>query len=268
MSHVLVLGSGPQPRSAPLPPHLRDIAAPGIAWRLENTRLGGFPYTPLDALMTETGLVDAALRLRDAGTRAVLVDTFGEYGLAAMHSALDIPVIGSAEAALAEARAHGERFAIVTVWPASLDWLYRRQLLLHEAAERCIGIRYLGGAQASTAMPAETIGAMHRGAPDWLERIETSMRDCAAQGASSIVLGCTCMAPIWASLADRAGVPVICAARAGARATLTALRDGAEVQPTASPQSRQAFADWIERGAGAAAAPESASCPVCITDPQ
>jgi Asp/Glu/hydantoin racemase len=268
MKHILVLGSGPQPATAPLPPHLRELAAGDLHWRLEGTRVGGFPYTPLDALMTETGHVDAALRLRDADTRAVLVDTFGEYGVTVMRSALDIPVVGSAEAALAESRQHGERFGIVTVWPASLDWLYRRQLLLHEAAARCVGIRYVGDAVAREPQPVETLGAMRRGEPQWLQLIEAGMRDLVAQGARSIVLGCTCMSPVWGQLRHRAGVPVICAARAGAQAALAAARSAPALQPTASLATRAAFARWVDQGAGAAPDADAASCPVCITEPQ
>lgn len=268
MKHVLVLGSGPQPAATPLPPHLREIAADDIGWRLENTRIGGFPYTPLDALMTETGHVDAALRLRNDDTQAVLVDTFGEYGLAVMRSALDVPVVGSAEAAFAEAGQHGERFGIVTVWPASLDWLYRRQLRLHEAVGHCVGIRYAGDAVASEPLPAETIGAMRRGEPGWLARLDAAMQELVAQGARSIVLGCTCMSPVWSELQRKSSVPVICAARAGARAALAAARDATVPPPAASIATRAAFARWVDQGAGAAPSTDDASCPVCITAPQ
>jgi len=267
VKHVLVVGSGPQPRDIPLPLHLREIALPGMHWRLENTRIGGFPYTPLDALMTEAGHVDAVLRLCDSDTEAVLVDTFGEYGLEAMRSSVDVPVVGAAESGLAEARSHGDRFAIVTVWPESLDWLYRRQLLRHEASARCIGIRYLGGTQATEKTPVETLGAMQRGEPHWLERIRNAMRELEAQGASSIVLGCTCMSPIWPQLQDATGIPVICAARAGARGVLTALRTDDRTHTKASAASLEAFSNWMERGAAGVPPEESPTCPVCIADP-
>ncbi len=269
MSHILVVGNGPQPADSPLPIHLREVSATPQAWRLQPARIGGFPYTPLDALMTEAGLVDAVLSNVTAGTRAVLIDTFGEYGLLAMRSAVTLPVVGSAESALAEARSHGERFGIVTVWPASLDWLYQRQLRQLDATGRCVGIRYVGGQQATPNTPGDTMGALQRGDDGWAARLAAAIGELAAAGADSIVFGCTCMAPVWARLQQGAALPLICAARAGARAAVRAAQQDSPGIPGASQASLRTlrdFAAWSERGAAAVPPSDDASCPVCIAD--
>jgi allantoin racemase len=270
VSRVLVLGSGPPPKVGQLHVHLREQAARGIGWRIEPTRVGGFPFTPLDVVLTELGHVDAALRAAPGSADAVLLDTFGEYGLAAMRSGLVMPVIGAAEAALAEARLAGPRFGIVTVWPESMDWLYQRQLRLLDSRENCVGIRYVGGAAASEQTPRETLGAMHREDAGWIGRIASAMQSLVDEGASSIVLGCTCMAPVWEALAGRASVPVICAARAGVRAVLSTLDSAgshaATQGPPASITAVKALVDFVDRGP--AATDQDAACPVCITAPE
>jgi allantoin racemase len=270
VSRVLVLGGGPLTKAGALPVHLREQAVCGIDWRIEPTRVGGFPFTPLDVVLTELGHVDAALRAAPGSADVVLLDTFGEYGLAAMRSGLAMPIVGAAEAALAEARLAGPRFGIVTVWPESMDWLYQRQLRLLDARQSCVGIRYVGGAAATDQTPHETLGAMHREDAGWIGQIASAMQSLADDGASSIVLGCTCMAPVWEALAARATVPVICAARAGVRAAVRALESGgshaATQGPPASIAAVSALIDFVDHGPAATA--QDAACPVCITAPE
>lgn len=259
---IVVLGSGSLPLDGGLPVHLRGHD-PHIEWRIVATRIGGFPFTPLDVVMTELGHVDAALRGARDGADAILLDTYGEYGLAAMRSALSIPVIGAAEAAIAEARAFGGSFGIVTVWPKSMDWLYARQAATLGIARECLGVRYVGGETASRSTPTSTLDAMHRSDEGWLERIEDACRDLAQCGASSVVLGCTCMAPVWEAIAARSALPVICAARAGAKAAVDALEAGGVVQrpAAASREAADRLVAWVD---AAPIRPSMQDCPVCI----
>jgi allantoin racemase len=270
VQHILVVGGGPQLDGLP-PVHLREIASSGIEWAIATPRFGGFPYTPLDALITGAGLVDAVLAGATDETRAVLVDTFGEYGMLAMRSAVTVPVVGAAEAAIAEALERGDRFGIVSVWPASLEWLYEERLREHQATDQCAGIRFVGAAALDRGTAADTLDAMHRSDSDWLERIVASAEALIDDGARSIVLGCTCMAPVAASLSARLRVPAICAARAGARAALAAARGErpvSRVVPQATADTRAAFSSWVAQGVGGSAAEDAAAaCPVCITDP-
>lgn len=267
-SHVLVLGSGSLPSNGQLPVHLRGHDA-SIEWRIGSTRIGGFPFTPLDGVMTEVGHIDAAIRGARDGAAAILLDTYGEYGLAAMRSALAIPVVGAAEAAVVEALAIGPRFGIVTVWPASMDWLYERQATALGIRECCVGVRYVGGESTDRAAPGATLEAMHRSDAGWIERIGLACDEIAGLGASSIVLGCTCMAPVWKAIAGRSPVPVICAARAGARAAVEMLtkagRTPSAQRSTAAETAARQLVAWVDAVVSAAPiAAEPAACPVCI----
>lgn len=266
-TRILVLGTAAPLSGSELPLHLRGHG-PGIEWRIGATRVGGFPFTPLDVVMTEVGHVDAAIRGAREGADAILLDTYGEYGIAAMRSALAIPVVGAAEAAVAEARAIGPRFGIVTVWPASMDWLYERQAALLGVRDRCVGVRYVGGGTTDRASPGSTLDAMHRSDTGWLERIGLACDEIAKLGASSIVLGCTCMAPLSKAIAERSPIPVICAAHAGARAVVReiARRAGARVpgEAPATLKSTMAFVSWVD-GMAPTEAGAGAACPVCIT---
>ena len=272
MSHILVVGGGPATAEEPV--HLRARRSTAAPWRIVAPRVGGFPFTPFDALLTEVGLVDCVQRETRDDTRAIFVDTFGEYGIDAMRSAVDVPVIGAAEAALAVAAAHGPRFGIVTVWPASLQWLYERQLRRLAVADRCIGVRYVGAGHADADTPGITLDAMRSGSPAWLQRIVAAAESLADAGAHSVVFGCTCMAPLHAAVATRCRIPVVCAAHAGANAVRDHV-DGRRVTgtaavhpPSASDESRRRFAAWMDQrtmlpsdsGAGM-------DCPVCITAP-
>lgn len=272
MSHILVVGGGPATATEPV--HLRALRSPAAAWRIAAPRVGGFPFTPFDALLTEVGLVDCVLRETRHDTRAILVDTFGEYGIAAMRSAVDVPVIGAAEAAVTAAAAHGPAFGIVTVWPASLDWLYESQLRRLAVADRCIGVRYVGAGHADADTPGVTLDAMHSGSPVWLQRIVAAAESLADAGAHSIVFGCTCMAPLHAAVAAQCRIPVVCAAHAGARAVRDHV-DGRRVPgsddvgpPRTSSESRQRFAAWMDaRAVSPSDAGAGMDCPVCITAP-
>ncbi|MEZ5459462.1 MAG: aspartate/glutamate racemase family protein [Steroidobacteraceae bacterium] len=277
MGHVLVVGGGPA--SDTLPAHLAPLQSGAVAWRVAAPRVGGFPFTPLDALMTEVGLVDLVLREASADTRAVLVDTFGEYGIAAMRCAVDMPVVGAAASAIAAARRHGAAFGIVTVWPASLDWLYQRQLRALDAVAACVGIRYVGGRHADPTTPSATLGAMHAGDPVWLARILAGIAELADAGADCVIFGCTCMAPVHGRVAARSPIPVICAAQAGVAAVKALLDSERPVvaaepaAPSASAPSRQRFANWVA-GATESRTTEIAvgdddgqACPVCVLAP-
>lgn len=277
MSHVLVVGGGPESDS--LPAHLLPLQSGAVAWRIAAPRVGGFPFTPLDALLTEVGLVDLVLREASADTRAVLVDTFGEYGIAAMRSGIEVPVVGAAESAIAAARRRGRAFGIVTVWPASLDWLYQRQLRVLDATAACVGIRYVGGQHADGSTPSATLGAMHAGDPAWLARILAGIAELADAGADCVIFGCTCMAPVYARVAERSPIPAICAARAGAAAVAALLEDepsgalATSAAASASARTRLRFVSWVASGVEAtnvdiaAGTNDGQTCPVCVLAP-
>lgn len=96
---IAVLGTGTGERER-LPPAIAALASPGIEPVLINTRIEVFAHTQADRALVDLGHLDAAIGAEREGFDALFVNTFADYGLAGMKSALSIPVVGAGEAAL------------------------------------------------------------------------------------------------------------------------------------------------------------------------
>ncbi len=269
---IAVLGSGT--RTNEMPAHLIEQAVDGVQAELITSRVAGFASNPYDRLVVDVAYVDMAQRAAAAGCDAVFINTYADYGIEAMRSVLRIPVIGAGEAAMIEAAQGGRRFSIVTVWPASMKFLYDERTCMTAAGQACLGVRYISPeeelARLTTADGVQQRMGRREGAI--IDRIvaecERAVRE---DGAQSIVLGCTCMAPIGPAVAARCPVPVIESSRAGFRAAVAAVRAGAmldERKRTERPALIPAIVDAYVGGACAlsqgtiAAAPDE--CPVCL----
>ena len=102
--------------------------SPFTTQRIEM-RVPGFARNPYDRFIVALAHIDAAERAVAEGCDAIFLDTFADYGLAEMRCAVPIPVIGAGEAGIITASANGTRdFAIVTVWPQSMNYLYKERL--------------------------------------------------------------------------------------------------------------------------------------------
>lgn len=283
---VAILGSGVR-WSGARPPAYLEVA--GSVADLVGVGLGAsvFPYSPAEHVLVEAIHLDAGLRALAERPGAIFIDTFGEYALDALRAATDVPVVGAAEAALVEASGHGPRFAIVTVWPASMTWLYEARLARHHAAAACVGVTYVGPARATGVGVPDAPWDAHEsvdrvreqvasGSDALLARVVDDCRTAARRGAHSIVLGCTCMAPMYEELAAALDVPVICASRAGLRRAVelaTQVR-AADRTPDAALVSRAraavagiaaAAATGADAPAGAGITADSGTgCPVCV----
>lgn len=193
----------------------------GVLTRLYDLRLRVFARTPYEHLLTELGTVEAAERALRDGCDAIYVDTFGDYGVARIRASTDVPVIGAGEAALAAAGADGRRFSIVTVWPASMRYLYEERLAACAGGEGCIGIHHLGD-EVELDLVGTDLGVKARmlaGDGDVVdELVALCRRVVEEEGPDAILLGCTCMAPVVGRLADRCEVPVLEPSRIGLEA--------------------------------------------------
>jgi len=91
------------------------------------TAMQGAPLIVDEAMLAiAAGAVETLLRATDLSPfDGVIIAAFGDPGLAACREVSPVPVIGIAEAAMAEAAACG-RFAIVTTTPLLVDALTRR----------------------------------------------------------------------------------------------------------------------------------------------
>lgn len=212
-SRIAVIGTGAAPAGGTAPPaEIARSASAAFQPELIETRLSIFPGTPYQRGLATLGYIEAGIRAKDEGFRAVFINTFGDYGIAELKSALPIPVVGAGEASMALAATLGRKFAIVTIWAPSLNFIYDERLSSCQMSQRCVGIfNVLKDAE----MPAlgiadDPVAAMRAARSDMIERIvQAAEKAIAEHGADTIVLGCTCMAPIGALIASRLPVPVI-----------------------------------------------------------
>ncbi len=277
-----VIGSGTA--AAVLPVHLAELGSDGVVPRLVNPRLSAFAATPYERLVVDLGYVDAAQAAAAAGCDALFINSMADYGIDAMRAAVDIPVVGAGEAALRAGGLDGRRFAIVTVWPASMRFLYDERLRACGLESACVSIRHLSDEGELARLGAEdgVMARMHRSERPIVARLAAMCEDAVREdGAEAIVLGCTCMAPVGPAIAGACFVPVIESSRHGFLATVDAVRDplrraaATGTQRSARTLLVPGLVDaWLSAHGGtagptAAARPPSdaADCAVCVDLP-
>lgn len=190
----------------------------------------------------------------------MVIDSVGDYGLAAMRAMLPIPAIGSGEAGLAEVAQGGRRFGIVTVWPESMNCILAERLKACHVRYQCTGIVNIGSDDdaASLSGPDIYLAQVREGQAAILQRVLAGMEQLAAGGAEAVMLGCTCMSAMAKSVAAASPVPVVNPLAAGIRAALTA-------SPLArAPQLREGRPALLRAMVDAVAGDMAEDCPVCI----
>lgn len=271
---IAVLGTGTGEREQ-MPAAISALARGDIEPVLINTRVSVFAHTIADRAIVDLAHVDAAIGAERDGFDAVFVNTFADYGLAAMKSALSIPVVGAGEAGLQLACMLGERFAVITVWPRSLDHIYRDRLRDTATAQRCVGVVYVSPEEELSRLASDqgVMQRMHRQEAGVIDRLAEACRHATEDlGADTLVLGCTCMAPVLDALRARTAAPVVECSHAGYLATETLLRHGLTQSKLAYAAPSAASLDRVRalidgQGAGtepAANADSQAECPVCL----
>ena len=187
-------------------------------------RVPGFARNPYDRFLVALAHIDAAERAVSLGCDAIFLDTFADYGLAEMRSAVPIPVIGAGEAGIRTASADGTRdFAIVTVWPQSMHFLYEERLANTPGGSRCKRVEHvlpeLELAKAGTDAFIKNRMVRHESAV--IEMLAAAVQRVAdEEGVSTILLGCTCMAPVGPQIQERVrGVEVVEGQRNGLAAS-------------------------------------------------
>lgn len=190
-------------------------------------RVPGFARNQYDRFFVALGHIDAAERAVADGCDAIFIDTFGDYGIAEIRLAVPVPVIGAGEAGIAAASANGTRgFSIVTVWPQSMHYLYKERLDNSPGGDCCRRVEH--------ALPESELQKVGTDAfvKNRMVRHDASIIDvlagCVQQvadedGVGTVLLGCTCMAPIAPAIQERVSVEVIEGTRAGLAATWAAM---------------------------------------------
>jgi Asp/Glu/hydantoin racemase len=187
-----------------------------------------FPDTRVAREVCARAYLDAGLAAARDGCAGIYINTVGDYGLAELRPVSRIPVTGAGEGAIRTAQARGQRFAIVTIWPPALRFIYDAVLAATDAARDCVAIHHLSADPdlATLDRPDNFVTDMKACAMSTMVRIRDACRRSIEQdGADVILLGCTCMQPTAAVL-EADGLPVIEPMVAGYRYLASLVRSG------------------------------------------
>ncbi|SNS85087.1 MULTISPECIES: aspartate/glutamate racemase family protein [unclassified Azospirillum] len=246
----------------PVAPELAPLLSPTTVLRPFPSRVPAFPFTALEQALQQVGHLEAGLAAAEAGCDALVIDSLGDYGLAALRAATALPVFGPGEMGMAAAAAGGRRFGIVTVWPRSMNFIPEGLLRLYGHETACIGIANVG-AEAELdrlAGPDGYLARVREGAAVVLDAIALAIADMADRGAEAVLLGCTCMSPLAAALAARAAIPVINPLTSAVSAAAgTGVWVGGE-----RVIARPGRPDLVKRMVEGVADEPAEDCPVCI----
>lgn len=198
-------------------PVSRSLLQPGNSIALVETRLQVYPTDPTELLLSDLAYAEAAMRADSEGFEAVVIGATADYGIPAARAALDIPVLDCGEASLLAAAAVADRFAIVTIWPQTMGFIYDRLLRNVPVGNQCVAVRHVSTAaeQASLSQADNFLTRMKAGKEDMIARILAEIDRAVAAGAQAVVLGCNCMTPVADLLARRSQVPVVDPTAAG-----------------------------------------------------
>lgn len=175
-------------------------------------KLPALPTSALDLAITEIAAVEAAVRAQEAGCDAIFINSVADYGLRAIRSAVQIPVVGAGQASMLLACALGDRFSIVSVLPPSLRECHDAQLRAYGLTERCASMRFVTSAaeMARIAEPDSWYARMRTRRADMIERIGGHVQAAVDEdGADVVILGCTCMVPITKDVQAYTPAPVV-----------------------------------------------------------
>lgn len=200
---IAIIGTGFRPQGTPEPPaEIAAIVGTGFSAELIEIPNGVFPANPEARVVCDQQYYQAGLQAQTDQFDAVYINTLGDYGLRQLRAELNIPVVGSGETAMRMAAVFGN-FAIITIWPQSLDFLWRRVLDDAGVAQSLVSVTRLS-TDADLATLSEEhnfVTEMRSCSLNMLEKIEQARDEAEQQhGAAAVILGCTCMAPAASAL--------------------------------------------------------------------
>ena len=211
MQKLAILGTGDAETPDATTPAPIVAAAGNAHPQLRNVPGAVFPDTPAAREICARAYLAAGLAAEREGYAGLYINTVGDYGLAELRAASRIPVTGSGEGAIRTAQAHGRRFAIVTIWPPTLRFIYAAILAATDAAPDCLAIHHLSADPdlATLDQPDNFVSDMQACGMTTMSKIRQACRRALEEdGADVIMLGCTCMQPV-AALLEADGLPVI-----------------------------------------------------------
>ena len=239
---IIGTGAGHAGNSTP-PLPISELAGLGFTPELIETRLRTFPMTPYDRGLTMLAYVDCAIEAEKAGFDAVFINTVGDYGIDEIRSATNMVVVGAGEATMAMCCNIGRRFSIVTIWPPKLNFIYRERLRSCGMEDRCASVRNVLSDNDVKGVEGagEAVSGLKDGNDSLIKRILKEIDLAVSEdGADTIMLGCTCMAPVGPMVASKTSVPVLEAMRTGYKTVETMLALGVMHSHVAYPKAESA----------------------------
>lgn len=240
MPRVLVLNANTTTPITDAVVRALSVQQPDIEWRPSTARFG------VAYVASEAAYATAQHAALDAFARdgldcdAVLIACFGDPGLFALRELARVPVVGLADASLAEASTYG-RYAIVTggvVWKTMLQRFAGAVGRAHELA----AIRTV----APTG--AEIAADPHRAMSMLADACKACVRE---DGARAVILGGAGLVGLAERIESDVSVPVIDSVLAGGRAIRAALAaapsPGARVAQAPSTGLSQALGELLAR---------------------
>lgn len=211
MNKIAILGKGDADTADGIAP--APITAAALLFQPELYAVPGavFPDSPDAREVSARAYVDAGLQAERDGYAGLYINTVGDYGLAELREAASIPVTGAGEGAINTARANDKRFAIVTIWPPMLRFIYDAVLEATNSEKDCLSIHHLSENQdlATLGQADNFVYEMQACGMTSMTKIrEACHKGLEEDGADVIILGCTCMQPV-AALLEIDGIPVI-----------------------------------------------------------
>ena len=158
-------------------------------------------------------------RLPELGTvaaDALVIACFDDTGLAELRAAAPCPVIGIGQASFHMAALRGPGFAVMTTLPVSVP-VIKANLAAIGLADGALGV-------FASGIPVLEV---EKGHPEVLDALSDRIAALAAQGATSVILGCAGMARHLPVLQARSPVPLVDPVRAGAHLAAALCRTSA-----------------------------------------
>lgn len=155
-----------------------------------------------DYVLADLSLLEAGLTAEKDGFDAVCVDTVSDSGVAALRSALSIPIVGPGRTMFLTALMLGERFSIIAMWK---DWfgLYKKTLTELNMSKKCASMRAID----ITPDSRNLLGGKEEKIFPLL--LKTAQKCLLEDGADVICLGSTTMHQAHEWLSDKLPIPVI-----------------------------------------------------------
>lgn len=160
-----------------------------------------------DSISCEADVAEAWLAVRDEapkwraqGCEAVVLGCFSDPAIAALRELSGIPVIGPGAASISYACQMVQRFSVLSSDPSPAG-----------LRGRIRGMGFADFFQSERFVPA-TVADLRRGNSAVMAAVAAAARQCAADGAQALVLGCLAMSftpGLPRRLQDEAGIPVI-----------------------------------------------------------